>query len=388
MTSSEEARAETLRVLLVSPGPPAVGGVATWTAEVLSEIAKRPAIELTHVGLIADPGKQGRKPILPRPLVRAWHLLRDLPRILVKLITFRPHVLHLTTAAGLGSLRDIAVMILARALGAKGVLDYRVWLLAERYPPFHLRLARTAIHLANAVRVLDLDSWDSTSGDGAPGKVHRIPNMVDRRGLEAFLTDETAAVEPPDDDRSLRLIFLGKVEPSKGVLEMVRACAELEGVRLRLAGPQVAGVAEQLEELARRRPGDWLQLIGSISRLQVAWELHHADALVLPSHSEGFPNAVLEAMSLGKAVVVTDVGAMPEMIAAGSARPCGLMVAAGRVDELREAIRGLAEDPELGPRLGRRGRARVAELYSPSRVMPQLEGMWRQVGGLAPRADG
>ena len=169
MTSSDQAPDETLRVLLVSPGPPAVGGVATWTAEVLSKIARRPGIQLSHVALIADPGKQGQPPPLPRPVVRAWHLLRDLPRIFIRLVTFRPHVLHLTTAAGLGSLRDIIVMLLARLLGAKGVLDYRVWLLAENHHPFHLRLARTAIHLSSAVRVLDLDSWQSTSDDGRPG---------------------------------------------------------------------------------------------------------------------------------------------------------------------------------------------------------------------------
>lgn len=373
---------QALRVLLVSPGPPAVGGVATWTAEVLTEIAGRPGIELAHVALIADPGKQGRPPPLPRPLVRAWHLLRDLPRILVKLISFRPHVLHLTTAAGLGSLRDIIVMILARWLGAKGVLDYRVWLLAERHHPFYLRLVRAAIHLSSAVRVLDLDSWHSTTDDGSPGKVRQIPNMVDRRRLEDFLAEEDHGTAPAGDGASVRLLFLGKVEPSKGVVELVKACVTLDEIHLRLAGPPVRNVAQRLEQIAARRPGPWLDQIGSISPLEVAWEVHHCDVLVLPSHSEGFPNAVLEAMSLGKPVVVSDAGAMPEMIAADSGQPCGLMVPAGDVELLRHAIRRLADDPALRHKMGLRGRARVAEHYSSARVMPLLEQLWREVGGL------
>ena len=81
-------------------------------------------------------------------------------------------------------------------------------------------------------------------------------------------------------------------------------------------------------------------------------------------------------------MVVSNVGGMPEMIAAGSDEPCGLMVAAGEVEPLRNAIRTLAEDPELRRRMGERGRKRVAEEYSPERILSLLEQMWRGVAGL------
>ena len=177
-------------------------------------------------------------------------------------------------------------------------------------------------------------------------------------------------------------MFVGKVEREKGVVELVKACAALEGLALRLVGPARPGLPQRLERLARSRGGCWLQQVGKISWPEVVREIHQADILILPSHSEGFPNAVLEAMSLGKPVVVSDVGAMPEMIGTDGEEPCGLVVAAGEIEPLSEAIRTLAENPALRRRMGDRARARVAERYLSARVLPLLEEMWLEVGNL------
>ena len=59
--------------------------------------------------------------------------------------------------------------------------------------------------------------------------------------------------------------------------------------------------------------------------------LANAEIFVLPSHTEGFPNAVLEAMALAKAIIASRVGAIPEMLA----DECGLLIEAKDVSGLK-----------------------------------------------------
>jgi glycosyltransferase involved in cell wall biosynthesis len=80
------------------------------------------------------------------------------------------------------------------------------------------------------------------------------------------------------------------------------------------------------------------------------------DALLLPSHEEPFGRALLEAMALEVPVLATNVGGPPEVVRDGRD---GYLLAPEEPAAWAAAARRLAEDPELGPRLGREGRARV-----------------------------
>jgi glycosyltransferase involved in cell wall biosynthesis len=100
--------------------------------------------------------------------------------------------------------------------------------------------------------------------------------------------------------------------------------------------------------------------------------------LALPSHWEGFPYVLLEAMTLGRPVISTPVGAIPSMLAADSPEPCGICVPVGDVDSLRQAINRLLHDPMYACELGRRGRERVTREYSPQTVYAQYKAAWNR----------
>lgn len=73
------------------------------------------------------------------------------------------------------------------------------------------------------------------------------------------------------------------------------------------------------------------------------------DMLLLPSHQEGLPMAVLEGMAAGRLVITTPVGGIPEVITDGRN---GLLVEPGAVAQLSEALERAIDDPELRRRLG------------------------------------
>jgi glycosyltransferase involved in cell wall biosynthesis len=98
-----------------------------------------------------------------------------------------------------------------------------------------------------------------------------------------------------------------------------------------------------------------------------------ADVFLLPSHSEGFPNALIEAMATGLACIVTPVGAVPEIVGNDGA----IVVPVEDSHALADAIGRLATDPDLRSKLGEAARQIVATRYVQSAMAPRLGDAWQ-----------
>jgi glycosyltransferase involved in cell wall biosynthesis len=91
-----------------------------------------------------------------------------------------------------------------------------------------------------------------------------------------------------------------------------------------------------------------------------------SDIFCLPSHFEGLPMSVIEAMLTGLPVVATDVSGPREQVVAGKT---GLLVPPGKVEPLAAALNQLSADAPLRARMGEAGRARALELYDEAIVV-------------------
>jgi glycosyltransferase involved in cell wall biosynthesis len=98
-----------------------------------------------------------------------------------------------------------------------------------------------------------------------------------------------------------------------------------------------------------------------------------ADLFVLPSRSEAFPNAVLEAMAAGLPVVATDVGGIPEIVRNGEN---GVLVRPDDADALADAVIGLMNRPTHAAALGRAARADVERHYTLDRMVEAFEHLY------------
>lgn len=170
-----------------------------------------------------------------------------------------------------------------------------------------------------------------------------------------FLPDEE--VEEPVSKLAERpeFFFAGRLEEVKGIGDLLRA---FEGGSEDLGTLVIAGAGGDLEgaveDAAGRAPN--IRYVGRLSREEVRRQLRASRAAVLPSRwNENNPMSVLEARSLGIPVVVSDRGGLPEMVEHGED---GLVVAAGDVDGLRNAVARLAADARLAERFGAAGRER------------------------------
>jgi glycosyltransferase involved in cell wall biosynthesis len=100
-----------------------------------------------------------------------------------------------------------------------------------------------------------------------------------------------------------------------------------------------------------------------------------SSVVVCASSYESFPQATLEALALGRPVVATSVGGIPELIRDGET---GLLVAPGNADSMADAILRLLNDPDLARRLGGAGRALIAKTYSMDKQAGDLAALYRE----------
>jgi glycosyltransferase involved in cell wall biosynthesis len=98
--------------------------------------------------------------------------------------------------------------------------------------------------------------------------------------------------------------------------------------------------------------------------------------LVLPSLRDGLPNALLEGMACGRAVVATDVGGMPDVLRDGEN---GILVPAGDVERLADSIRALLDDRDRRKQLGQEARLTVQEGFTPERELDLTQQVYRRL---------
>jgi glycosyltransferase involved in cell wall biosynthesis len=99
-----------------------------------------------------------------------------------------------------------------------------------------------------------------------------------------------------------------------------------------------------------------------------------ADLVVLSSDSEGLPLSLVEAMACGRPAVATEVGGVPELVVH---ERTGLLVSRGDPEGLARAISSLLRQPTLRADMGARGRARVRERYTASRLVRETAALYR-----------
>ena len=162
------------------------------------------------------------------------------------------------------------------------------------------------------------------------------------------------------------------VDVTEGILleAIARARAELPDVMLELAGEGPLE-PELRAAVARLELGGAVTFLGHVAPPTPVYE--RAEIVVVPSFGEGFGMVALEAMERGRAVIASDVGGLPEIVAAGET---GLIVPPGDASGLAAAIVELAGDPARAAALGAAGRARALAEFSQERCTARTEELY------------
>jgi glycosyltransferase involved in cell wall biosynthesis len=246
-----------------------------------------------------------------------WHRgvrhVQQLQRLRAAIRRTTAPIVHLHTCSAFSFYRSTADMLAAQQLGCRTILHIHGAKFDAFYqgePAWRRRLIRWS--LSRADRVIALSSgWREKLRRMAPAaRLVVVENAVD-----------APPVRPARlDDGLCRFLLLARMDRWKGIDDLLIACALLHrdrvAFRLTLAGPPgTAGDATVLDEKIRRHKLEThVRYVGSVKGERKRELLEAADAYVQPSHHEGLPISLLEALAYGLPVVATRVGAIPEVI--------------------------------------------------------------------------
>ena len=364
------------RVMLVGPMPPTKGGVTTF---MLNLMASPLAAEVRFVPFTTSrPPKRdvtdnwgyramlrgGLRRILIGTLVTAWHLARfpaDVVRRRIDLVQVQACDYQAFWEAGLYAAvaRLLRRPVLFRIGGAFDVF----WGGASR---LERRLIAVVLRLPCVVIAQSAFASEVIRRAGRDGGIVLLPNWSH--------TLPPAPVR--DTDPPVCLFIAGLEAKRKGVEEVLAAASSLhaQGVTIRVhiiaAPPALASRA-----VALGIPG--LTTEGPLAHAAVLRLMQSCAIFLLPSHGEGFPNSLVEAMAAGMACIATPVGAVPEMAQGGGIHT----VPAGDPVALARAMMEFNALPELRAKFGEAARRTVAERYTQAAALPDLAEAYRRLMG-------
>ena len=356
-----------LNVFIVSPVPPPYGGIASWTSMILAHSTSHGRARLTLIDTSLRWRSPNSKRVVWRIIGGVLEAFRVLCGLLLAALRQQPDVIHLNCSGGLGIGRDFAVLVVARLLRVPVVYHLRF----GRVPAiaavdaWEWRALARAIQSASDTIAIDAATFSVLSRRLPLVRCHLVPNCVDT---------ENIAVRSEVDSQIV--LFVGSISPSKGLADLISAwnSAWSPGWRLVLIGQYRESYREQL--LKSSDNADSIALLGGLPHAQTIRHMRESEILVLPSHTEGFPNVVVEAMAHGLPVVATAVGAVPEILGDGA----GIEVPPRDPQALSAALTLLMGDQPRRAELGDHARRKVRSSYSLQIIYPMYERIWQDAG--------
>ncbi len=336
--------------LVLGPHLEAVSGVSTHLKLLLaSPLAED--FRLVHFQV----GSEGRD---EGPLGRALRLVLSPLKLAFVILARNAAIVHLNTSLNARAWwRDLVYLAVAKLCGARVVYQVHGGALPQRFFRGNRlleALLRGALKLADAVVVLarmELRSYRKF----APGlPVVALPNAIDWAPYAALKRPAPRGPAP------LRLVYVGRLAREKGLIETLQGLklAHAQGASAQLAiagsGPDEDRLRQLVQELQLSAD---VAFIGPVFGAAKAQLLASADVLVLASHAEGLPYALLEGMAAGDAAIVTRVGAVPDVVVDGVH---GLFVPPYNPLAIAGAIARLAADRGLVARMSEACRRRIA----------------------------
>jgi glycosyltransferase involved in cell wall biosynthesis len=199
---------------------------------------------------------------------------------------------------------------------------------------------------------------------------------VIHNGLDLDRFDQQGSVSRADHNGDgVTVAVVANLRQEKGHMVFLDAAHRLAGLypqaRFRIVGdgPMWQRIEARVKELGL---SERVEMTGATKDIPAF--LQSIDIMVNPSHTEGFPNAVLEAMAASLPVVATDVGGTHELVGEGLT---GYLVPPGDGAVMAERLARLCKDPDARLKMGEAGRRRMAERFTADLMAKRFETLYQ-----------
>lgn len=349
---------EKIKVCLITPVPPPMGGIANWT----NIITNYQQDEVEFITINTNHKKHGAKGrnIFDRIVVSGFEMLKTLRQLKKILKNQKIDCVHLNTSGSLGLIRDKKIIKLCQKFNVR--ISY------------HLHFGRTP-------EVLQSNSFEKKMLLKNLKKVNSIITM-DKMTEEAikkidlknvfYIPNPINNIEGKSNLKAKKVMYMGWMVKTKGVEELIEAWNTLVEQdnfdwTLELIGP---GNDKYIEELKKKSHSS-IHFVGELEHDEAMKKMEECSIFILPSYTEGFPNVILEAMIHKMAIIATKVGAIPQMI-----DNSGILIEKENIEEIINAIKVL-RDYDYRCSLAEKAYSKVVNEYLVENVFLNIKKIWK-----------
>ena len=365
-----------MRVLLATPYRISSGGISRWAEHIVNyHRDANSGIDLDILPLNDTKNHVAKDFVHKTPferLMRGMRTYLNASRLLArKLNEGKYDVVHIVSSATWGLLKDIVMMRIAHNKGVKSIIHFHF----GRIPELSLKrnwewkMLSYVVKHSDKTIVIDRLSYETLLQNGF-ANVEYIPNPLSTSVNE--IIQSIGSVER----QSRTLMFAGQCVAAKGLFELVEACNAIPNIELRIFGAITSEMEQDLK--SKWESKSTLSIMDNQPFETVLEEMRKCDVFVLPTHTEGFPNVILESMACGCAIVTTPVGAIPEMLEEEDGKHYGIMVEPRNVNQLKSAIEKMLSDEEFKAQCRINVQQRVNERYNIESVWHKMVEMWHR----------
>ena len=229
------------------------------------------------------------------------------------------------------------------------------------------------------VTVCEAFARDLESAGVKRERIHVQHNAI-RRGRDVSREEVTTLRQRLGAAPDERIVLsVGRLSHEKAQIDLIAAFKDLDGIRnstkTRLLfvgdGPERQRLETNATSLGVSHR---VVFTGEVNDVQPYYAA--ADVMVLPSHSEGSPYVLLEAMAANLPIVATAVGGVPEMV---EDQKSALLVPSGDPKSMAVAIDRILSEPEIASRLTANASALISTIYSPATYLHSLVKVYRDL---------
>lgn len=370
------------RLMIVGAFPPQgtriFGGVIT-SCRLLqqSSLSQRTSLTLIDSTQVSNPP--------PGLALRAWHALVRTIRYVVAFNRVRPDAVLLFCSAGASLVEKGAMGWYSRLRGVPALLFPRGGRVMESGNGVVSRFFLRTVCGGAAAVLCQGPAWKRFATvvlNFHPSRCVVVPNWSATPTLLSLGRQRRL-----DDNKCPTILFVGCVEYEKGVQELLEAFSKIaleRRVCLHMVGDGHA-MAYVREIITTNGIQSRVRLSGWLEGDDLVAAYREADVFVLPSWSEGLPNAMIEAMAAGLPVVVSSVGNIPDVV---GHRKEVLLVKPRDVDGLTDALSSILADVNLRASLGAAGHSFAAREFAVDAAVERIMNSLKGLGvGVAPTAN-
>ena len=291
-----------MKVLFVSPKYPSVGGISTWMNIVINNnFFHNNLYDIVDTSIISK-----RRSVFDEVGVSLEEFKRTFLiflNLMLKIIYFRPKIIHINSSVSkFGILRDLLCVFIAKTFRIIVVTHYHGNpLLLKKNHILFLSLLKLLSQNSDLNIFLDITHL-SLFNEIIKRKSIILPNFIDDNLFHKMSFNRQFKNSKPI------ALYVGAITKQKGIFELIQIAKSNPDILFRVIG-------ETMNDLSRFNDyPDNFKLYGLLKRSEVIYYMFDSDIFVFPSHSEGFPFVVLEALRCGLPIISTKVGCLHSVL--------------------------------------------------------------------------